>query len=66
MKLFFFDAVVTLVYVAGLIRLIRELRQSAPEQQREFQTIPLLLSSTLLFGVVILKTHHLMRLFTGV
>lgn len=66
MKLFFFDAVVTLVYVAGLIRLIRELRQSTPEQQREFQTIPLLLSSTLLFGVVILKTHHLMRLFTGV
>ena len=57
-----FNAMVTIAYVAGLMVLVRELRTSTKEARRENQSVPLLLASTVAYGVIIGKTYQLARM----
>ena len=61
----FFDAVVTLLYGMALRVLIREYRASSPAQRRENQTIPVILSATVFYLVLIWKTHWFVWIVTG-
>ncbi len=55
-------AILTVVYLSGIVVLARELRASTKEEQRELQSVPLIISATILFVVVIWKTHWLKQL----
>lgn len=63
MKILCFDIITTLIYAVSMVYLLRELLVSAPEARREQQTVPMLLAATLLYAVVVLKTHALVAMF---
>ena len=62
MRFFEFAVILTIVYASGIIVLARELRASTAEEQRENQTIPLIIAATILYVVVIWKTNWLRQL----
>ena len=62
MRFFEFAVIMTIVYASGIVVLARELRVSTTEEQRENQTIPLIIAATILYVVVILKTNWLRQL----
>ena len=62
MAYLFFTIGVTIAYVAGMVVLVRELRTSTKEARRENQSVPLLLASTVAYGVIIGKTYQLARM----
>lgn len=63
MTLLSFDIIATLIYAASMAYLLRELRASTPEARHERQTMPMLLAVTVLYVVVIWKTHALAAMF---
>ena len=62
MRFFEFAVIMTIVYASGIVVLARELRVSTTEEQRENQTIPLIIAATILYVVVIWKTNWLRQL----
>ena len=62
MRFFEFALILTVVYVSGIVVLARELRASTREEQRELQSVPLIIAATVLYVVVIWKTHCLRQL----
>ena len=62
MRFFEFAVILTVVYASGIVVLARELRASTAEEQREKQTIPLIIAATILYVVVIWKTNWLRQL----
>ncbi len=62
MRFFEFAVIMTIVYASGIVVLARELRASTAEEQRENQTIPLIIAATILYVVVIWKTNWLSQL----
>ena len=62
MRFFEFAVIMTIVYASGIVVLARELRASTTEEQRENQTIPLIIAATVLYVVVIWKTNWLRQL----
>ena len=62
MRFFEFAVIMTIVYASGIVVLARELRASTAEEQRENQTIPLIIAATILYVVVIWKTNWLRQL----
>ena len=62
MRFFEFAVIMTIVYASGIVVLARELRASTKEDQRELQTVPLIIAATILYVVVIWKTHWLKQL----
>ena len=62
MRFYAFTAILTIVYASGIVVLARELRVSTTEEQRENQTIPLIIAATILYVVVIWKTNWLRQL----
>ena len=54
--------ILTTVYLSGIVVLARELRASTKEEQRELQSVPLIIAATILYVVVIWKTHGLRQL----
>ena len=65
MKLLYFNIVVTVVYIVGMVLLVRELRIDSVEEPRERQTIPMMMAATLLYIVLICKTRALVSMFAG-
>ena len=65
MDLLWFDIVATLIYAASMVCLLHEFRALTPETRRERQTVPMLLAVTVLYVVVIWKTHSLAAMFRG-
>ena len=61
MRFFEFAVIMTIVYASGIVVLARELRASTREEQRELQSVPLIIAATVLYGVVIWKTHCLRK-----
>ena len=57
-----FNLVLSLVYAMGMRLLARELRASSEEERRENQTVPLMIVSTITYGVVAIKTYQLMQM----
>ena len=55
-------AILTVVYLSGIVVLARELRASTKEEQRELQSVPLIIAATILYVVVIWKTSWLRQL----
>ena len=62
MRFFEFALILTVVYVSGIVILARERRASTREEQRELQSIPLIIAATILYVVVIWKTCWLRQL----
>ena len=62
MRFFEFAVIMTIVYASGIVVLARELRASTAEEQRENQTIPLIIAATILYVVMIWKTNWLRQL----
>ena len=62
MRFFEFAVIMNIVYASGIVVLARELRASTAEEQRENQTIPLIIAATILYVVVIWKTNWLRQL----
>ena len=58
-----FDIIATLIYAASMAYLLHELRALKPEARHERQTVPMLLAVTVLYVVVIRKTHALAAMF---
>ena len=65
MTMLWFDIIATLIYAASMVCLLHEFRASTPEARRERQTVPMLLAVTVLYVVVIWKTHFLAAMFGG-
>ena len=65
MTLLSFDIIATLIYAASTAYLLHELRALKPEARHERQTVPMLLAVTVLYVVVIWKTHFLAAMFGG-
>ena len=65
MKLLYFNIVVTVAYIVGMVLLVRELRIVSVEERRERQTIPMMMTVTLLYIVLICKTRALVAMFAG-
>lgn len=63
MKLLCFDIILSIIYVVSMAYLFHELRILNPEARREWQTGPMLLAVTVLYIVVIWKTHVLAAMF---
>lgn len=61
----FFDVVVALLYGTALRVLIREYRATNAAQRRENQTVPVILSATVFYLVLIWKTHWFVWVVTG-
>ena len=57
-----FNMVLTLAYAIGMLVLVRELRASTKGERRENQTVPLMIVSTITYGVVAIKTYKLMQM----
>ena len=62
MRFFELVVILTAVYVSGIVVLARELRASTREEQRELQSVPLIIAATILYVMVIWKTHWLSQL----
>lgn len=62
MRFFELAVILTVVYASGIVVLARELRASTKEEQRELQSVPLIIAATILYTVVIWKTHWLRQL----
>lgn len=65
MTLISFDIIAALIYAASMAYLLHELRALKPEARHERQTVPMLLAVTVLYVVVISKTHVLAAMFRG-
>lgn len=63
MTLLSFDIIATLIYATSMTYLLHELRALKPEVRHERQTVPMLLAVTVLYVVVIWKTHVLAAMF---
>ena len=57
-----FNIMISFAYLTGIVVLARELRASTAEEQRENQTIPLIIAATIIYVVVIWKTNWLRQL----
>lgn len=57
-----FNIMMTLLYLSGIVMLARELRASTKEEQRELQSVPLIIAATILYVVMIWKTNWLRQL----
>lgn len=62
MSYIIFNVAVSIAYLAGMMVLARELRASTKAERRETQSVPLLISATVLYVVVISKTYQLAQL----
>ena len=62
MSYIIFNVTVSIAYLAGMMVLARELRASTKAERRENQSVPLLISATVLYVVVISKTYQLAQL----
>lgn len=62
MSYIIFNVAVSIAYLAGMMVLARELRASTKAERRENQSIPLLISATVLYVVVTSKTYQLAQL----
>lgn len=62
MRFFEFVMILTIVYASGIVMLARELRASTKEEQRELQSVPLIIAATILYTVVVWKTNWLRQL----
>ena len=62
MSYIIFNVAVSIAYLAGMLVLARELRVSTKEEHWENQSVPLLISATVLYVVVIGKTYQLAQL----
>ena len=62
MNFFEFAVILTVVYASSIVVLARELRASTREEQRELQSVPLIIAATILYVVVIWKTSRLRQL----
>lgn len=62
MSYIIFNVAVSIAYLAGMMVLARELRASTKAERRENQSVPLLISATVLYVVVISKTYQLAQL----
>ena len=62
MSFFEFAVILTAVYASGIVVLDRELRASTKEEQRDLQSVPLIIAATILYVVVIWKTNWLRQL----
>ena len=60
MRFFEFAVIMTIVYASGIV--VVALRASTAEEQRENQTIPLIIAATILYVVMIWKTNWLRQL----
>lgn len=65
MKLLCFDIILSIIYVVSMAYLFHELRILNPKARREWQTGPMLMAVTVLYVVVIWKTHALAAMFRG-
>lgn len=63
MKFLVFCAVLTAVYVPGIVMLAREMRASTTEERRELQSVQLIVAATCFYAALIGKTYQLIRLF---
>ncbi len=63
MTMLSFDIIAGLTYTASMAYLLHELRALKPEARHERQTVPMLLAVTVLYVVVIWKTHVLAAIF---
>lgn len=60
MKLVLFIFVVTTIYAFAMTHLVREFRlASSKEERRKLQSIPLIVSSTVFYLVVVIKTTQM-------
>ena len=62
MRFFELVVILTAVYASGIAVWARELRANTQEEQRELQSVPLIIAATILYVVVIWKTHWLSQL----
>lgn len=65
MRFFEFVMILTIVYVSGIVVLVRELRTNTAEERRENQTVPLIIAATVLYTVVEIKTYQLIQLIAS-
>ena len=59
-----FNIMITGAYLVGIVVLVRELRASTASERSELQTVPMIIAATLLYGVVIWKTHQLAQMLS--
>jgi len=65
MKLVLFIVIATIIYTFAMFRLVREMRlASSREERRELQSVPLIVSSTVFYLAVVIKTSQMA--FAGV
>lgn len=57
-----FNIMMTFLYLSGIVMLARELRASTRAEQRELQSVPLIIAATILYVVVIGKTYQLAQM----
>ena len=62
MRFFEFAVILTVVYASAIVVRARELRASTREEQRELQSVPLIIAATILYVVVMWKTNWLRQL----
>ena len=62
MRFFEFVVILTIVYATGIVVLACELRASTREEQRELQSVPLIIAATILYVMVVWKTYQLTQM----
>ena len=63
MKLIIFYVSTTIAYCIGTVYLLLEYKHSSAEKRKELETIPLLMSTTVVYLVAVLKTRQLAAIF---